>query len=121
MKTPSSADLNLAGSPKAFYTVPICKKQRRGIDVTDANFKGTLAECLQRAGIEPETTEASRFTVKWYRGQMRAWAGWWRDSFGFSAYGTLCHESETASTALYFAKMYRDNATNLALKLKGAA
>jgi hypothetical protein len=96
----------------------ICKRQRRGIDVTQPELCGTLPECLERAGINPtsQNPAALRFTVRWYRGQMRAWAGWWRDSLGFSFYRRDI-EPETAARALFFAVMYRQSAERTAAEL----
>lgn len=103
---------------KTEINTKICQRQRRGIDVTNPALRGTLPECLERAGIQPATPDAVAFTVMWYRGQMRAWAGWWRDSFGFALY-RKDQEPEVAGRALFFAKMYRDSGRELAAKIQG--
>lgn len=102
-------------------SIKICKRQRRGIDITQPELRGTLPECLNRAGIGPgNARRANVFAVRWYRGQMRAWAGWWRDSLGYSLYDKS-KEHRCAETVLHLAVHYRDLALNLERELKGGA
>jgi hypothetical protein len=73
---------------------------------TPNNCRGSLKECLRR---DPILTEA-----KWHRGQMRGWAGFWRDRFEIAALTGLPVQDH-AKTDLNLAKIYRDHA----LKLEG--
>lgn len=76
---------------------------------TPANCSGPWSECKRR---HPALTEA-----QWHRGQMRGYAGWWRDRHRIAA---LVGDSigEVARVDLSLAKLYRDHA--LRLELGGA-
>ena len=69
-----------------------------------ANCSGPLRECLTR---NPKLTEA-----KWHRGQMRGYAGYWRDCHIISAL-TGSSVEEVARVNLSLAKVYRDAALKL--------
>ena len=49
---------------------------------------------------------------------MRGWAGRWRDAASIAVV-TGDTADKVSSTALYFAKMYRDDAARLEIKLLG--
>jgi hypothetical protein len=69
-----------------------------------ANCSGPLSECLKR---DPQLTESA-----WHRGQMRSWAGYWRDRHAIAAIlGKKV--SEVADTYLSLAKSYRDSARKM--------
>jgi len=69
-----------------------------------ANCDGPWRQCKAR---HPQLTEA-----QWHRGQMRAWAGFWRKRQVIAARvgGTV---GNTARTDLTLAKIYRDQALRL--------
>lgn len=71
------------------------------------NCRGALSDCLAR---DPGLTEA-----KWYRGQMRAWAGYWRERRLLAAMVGRSVQ-EVANTYLSLAKTYRDGALKLEAK-----
>jgi len=71
---------------------------------TPANCSGPLSHCLAR---DPKLTEA-----KWHRGQMRGYAGFWRQRREIAAL-TGCSVESVSETDLFLAKTYRDHALKL--------
>ncbi len=67
-------------------------------------YSGPLTPFLARVAPEHRATEEQR----WYRAQMRSWAGHWRIRRETAAL-LAKPVSEIAETNLYFAKMYRDH------------
>jgi hypothetical protein len=71
---------------------------------TPANCSGPLSQCLAR---DPKLTEA-----KWHRGQMRGYAGFWRQRREIAALvGRTV--ADVTKTDLFLAKLYRDHALKL--------
>ena len=69
------------------------------------NLDGALGKCITLA--RPENVE--EFIRRWYRAQMRQWAGNWRLSRQQAAALGKPVE-EVANTAVKFAALYRDSA-----------
>ena len=93
----------------------ICKLQRAGIGRENIALpmRGSLSAAMMRNSIQPGTLQALNFTYKWYRSEMRSWAGWWRDSFAFALY-RRDEQQRISDMALRLALHYRE----LALTLK---
>ena len=76
-----------------------------------ANCSGALSDCLAR---DPKLTEE-----RWHRGQMRSWAGLWRESRLIAArLGRPA--AEVAETYLSLAKIYRDGSFRSAGRMPAA-
>jgi hypothetical protein len=75
-------------------------------------YSGPLKECLNR--FPPEQHQEQ--TWRWYRAQMRGWAGHWRERFCDAAILGKPVE-EIGGTALSLAKVYRNEANKLKLAL----
>ena len=86
----------------------------------DDRYLGQLDNCLIRAGITRGTPAAEAFTVKWYRAQMRVWAGHWRESKSTAAI-LLKSEKEVAETSLALAISYRYSSFQLARQIGGVS
>jgi len=72
-------------------------------------LSGPFSECLKR---DPFLTEA-----RWYRGQMRSWAGYWRERKAIAA-AVGSSVAECADTYLSLAKSYRDSSRQAARKAR---
>ena len=71
---------------------------------TPANCSGPLSQCLAR---DPKLTQA-----KWHRGQMRGYAGFWRQRKEIAALVGRTIE-DVSKTDLFLTKLYRDHALKL--------
>jgi hypothetical protein len=68
-------------------------------------FDGPLGKCINLA----RPNDVEDFIRRWYRAQMRQWAGNWRLSRGNAA-AQKKTVAEVANTAIKFAVLYRDSA-----------
>lgn len=101
-------------------SVKLCPANRQSSRVKcDERYSGSFSDCLNSSGIKPGTLAAEIFMAKWYRAQMRCWAGHWRQTRSVAA---ILGKGQVvvAETYLSLAISYRQS-FNLKMRQLGGA